>query len=488
MIIRCLLFLALATSVALGDLQATVRDLVAVADLGGGSAAVCIVDVASGRTLAAVDSERGLIPASNAKLLTSGAAIHVLGPDFAFSTRLLRDGDRLVVVGDGDPSLGDPFALGVDDWTRENEALDALLDAWVLAVASARFDDVAELIVDDRIFDRNFIHPSWPADQVTNWYCAQVAGLNFHCNVLHFLPSPGRAGRADLGPVAPHMPFLDIANRTTTRRGKGDRSTFWVARPPGTNDLTARGNVRGIHREPVKVALHDPPLLFGALLAHRLAAAGISVGEVRVAAASDPAFTGTLLHEHRTPLAAVLRRCNRDSYNLHAEALLKRIAAALHGGNGSFEEGGAIVERVVAQRTGASHSSLRAADGSGMSRRNRVSPRTLVTWLATFRLDERAGAALWDSLAQAGESGTLASRFASVDLGDAQVRAKSGYLRGTSALSGYIRSGEQLLAFSVIVNDVTGTVRGAKRLQERIVAAAASAAAPQSTLAHSLAH
>jgi len=157
---------------------------------------------------------------------------------------------------------------------------------------------------------------------------------------------------------------------------------------------------------------------------------------------------------------------------MYAEALLKRIAAAATHQSGSFEVGATIVEKAVAQRLSETLKELTAADGSGMSRKNKVSPRILARWLASFNVLEPTGMLLLQSLATPG-TGTLKNRFNAIDLSGATIHAKSGYLRGVCSLSGYIVFEDRApIVFSVIVNDVQGSVKGAKRLQEAIVLAA----------------
>ncbi len=78
---------------------------------------------------------------------------------------------------------------------------------------------------------------------------------------------------------------------------------------------------------------------------------------------------------------------------------------------------------------------------------------------------------LLDSLATPGE-GTLRRRFKSFDMEGAQVHAKSGYLNGVSTLSGYITfEHREPVAFSIFVNGVKGTVKGAKNMHEALVLA-----------------
>ena len=248
---------------ALGDLQSDVQKIISRSQLHGGTAGVCIVDPGSGEVLVNINANKSMIPASNQKLLTTGAALHVLGPSFAFKTKLIRHEDTLIIVGDGDPTIGDRELHEKATWSLENAELDAELMTWVNAVKQSGMTKITSLLIDDRIFDTNFVHPSWPADQINNWYCAQIAGINYQLNEIHFYPSPRPNSRADLGDISPRMQWLTINNKTSSSTGKLDRSSFWVARSPNSNQMTARGNVRKRHTAPVKIAFHDPPIVFG---------------------------------------------------------------------------------------------------------------------------------------------------------------------------------------------------------------------------------
>lgn len=458
-------------SIAFGDLQSTVQSIANKADLNKGTVGICIIDTQTSKKLVQINAKRVMIPASNQKLLTTGAALHVLGSDFEFQTHLVQNGDNVILHGDGDPTIGDAELLGLTDWKNENQFLDAELTPWVDAVKSSGVQEIETLYVDDRIFDRSFVHPSWPADQINNWYCAQVSGLNYHLNVVHFMPSPNSGGHASLGDISPRMNWITFTNKTSSKTGKKSSSSFWIARSPNSNKMTARGNVNATHTSPVKVAFHDPARVFGETLASLFRKNGIAVNEVILVAEDAPPTTGKVLYTHTTPLQSALKRSNTDSHNLYAEALLKRISAQATGKSGTFDEGGSVIQAVVRQRLGDSSESVVAADGSGMSRENRISPFTLARWLASFDVREPAGKALLQSLAIPGE-GTLETRFSKVSLGESQVHAKSGYIRGVCSLSGYVTFPDRApVTFSIIVNDVKGTVRGAKKMQERIIEA-----------------
>ncbi len=449
------------------------------ASLGLAVIGVSVRDASSGAALVAVNDEEALIPASNMKLLTSGAALDALRGEFSFRTRLLLDGRRLVVRGDGDPGFGDPVLLEETAFGgRRGVDVEDLLEVWVRAVVETGLGGVDELVVDDRIFDRERVHRDWPLDQLNRRYCAEVAGLNFHLNVLNFYPRPASGERPDVSLMQPRAGWIEVVNRATARTGQQEANSAWIARRPGSNELTLYGNVRFPYKAPVPVTFNDPPEFFAQLLADRLEEAGVRVASYRAARDDDPRHGGEPLGPVvATPIATALVRCNRDSHNLYAEALLKRAAAAITGEPGSWSAGAAIVRRVVHERVGDPRlaAGLAVADGSGLSRENRVTAATLTAWLASFHADAKAGPLFVASLAKPGE-GTLEERFAGVNLEGASLRAKSGYVRGVSCLSGYVTAPDgRRRAFSILVNGLEepGSVAQAKTMQERVVAAIA---------------
>ncbi len=470
----------LASRAAPGGLRDKVEIEIRQAALSGATVAVSVRDAETGAVLISENADELMIPASNMKLLTTGAALAVLGPTFEFRTRLLLDGDRLVIVGDGDPGFGDPVLLELMQMGDQTGlGVNEFLQLWVSAVQGAGVTHLGTVTVDDRIFDRNFVHPSWPADQLNRRYCAEVSGFNFHGNVLHFYPRPGQGHRPDLDLFEPHAPWLVITNRATTRDGVHDRNDVWIARRRDTNALTFYGNVKYPYRAPAPVTLHDMPAFFAQLLASRLNDVGIQVDAWGVMDPSAPQPDGTLLAPViATPISTVVTRCNRDSQNLYAEALIKRIGYAIRHEPGSWVNGAAVVRLVVHERLNNPNLAVQLVvhEGSGLSRLNRVAAETMTAWLTTFHEDPRLGDIFIDSLAVAGRSGTLTKRFRDVDLYGTLLQAKTGYIRSVSCLSGYLTAPDQRRrSFSILINGLNnpGSVSKAKRLQERILSAVA---------------
>jgi len=436
--------------------------------LGASRVGVFVTDVGTGETLASINASQPMIPASNMKLLTTGAALTVLGSDFEFRTTLERAGATVILRGSGDPALGDPvllaeMGLGVED----------LLGRWVDAVRRSGAGPIEEVVVDASVFDDEFVHPTWPADQLNRWYAAEVAGLNFYTNVVSFFLSRDRVGQSPLVALEPSAAWLAV--HTRARTVDHGQNTVWVARPATSNDFTVYGALRQTLAEPIRVALHDPPQFAGALLADRLEQAGLGDPAVCVIrAGDDPPPVSDVIAVVRSPIETVIRRCNVDSHNLYAETLFKRLGREVTGRAGSFAGGAAVLRMVIEDVLGpADAAPTIIADGSGLSRDNRVSPGAVGRWLSAVAQQEVVGDLFIESLPIAGAEGTLARRFRGESL-EGTVRAKSGYIRGVSCLSGYVINDKTggVAAFSILVNDIPQhqvPISRVKALHEAIV-------------------
>lgn len=467
---------ALAPSGYAQDIEGRINRAIQQAGIGPSRVGVSVVDLNGGPPLVAINDADGFIPASNMKLLTAGAALEVLGPDFAFETRFILDDKRLIVIGDGDPAFGDPDQLAK---LSPPLGVEEMLDRIAHAILAAGISELDEVVVDPRIFDSELIHPGWPRDQLDRHYCAPVSGMLFHAGTLWFYITPGARQDAPadlrLSPTAPWLRTM-VENRVRTIRGGSVR--VGVLRDPTTDRFRVIGDL-GAPAAPVRVALHEPDRFFALLLADRLASAGVRVRRdadgpaVRVLTPDDPVSTGVVLAKVRTPITDAVDRCNIDSANFYAEALLKRSAYAVTGRPGSWADGAGVLRMVVAERLGPdAAASIRVSDGSGLSRDNIVTPRLMTGWLLSLASDERIGRPFIQSLPTPGE-GTLRSRFSSKSPVSV-VRAKSGTINGVRALSGIIDhepSGRRL-AFSILVNDIPltpGVAVRARDLHETIV-------------------
>ncbi|MCC6683235.1 MAG: D-alanyl-D-alanine carboxypeptidase/D-alanyl-D-alanine-endopeptidase [Phycisphaeraceae bacterium] len=482
-------------------LSMQLRQMVSNADLGQATWGFCVMDLDSGQVVAEDHAEDPLLPASNMKLFTTAVALRVLGPDYEFTTELGRTrsesgpGDTLVVIADGDPAFGDPVLL-----ERHALRVDDLLDQWVAAVKSTGQTRFSELIVDDRVFDQQFVHPGWETGDLVTMSGAEVAGLNFYRNCFDVIVTPTVAGQSPRISLFPQAPGVTIVNRATT----GSRDDIIRDRRPGTNEMIFSGQIRNRQSAPYSITFHDPPLVFADVFRNRLHKVGITVDKVRRFQPQELAGDYQPLHRVTTTMQLVLERTNQDSQNMFAESLFKRVGCARTGESGSWSNGAAAMRQELHLMLGTAAAALTIADGSGLSRDNRVTAGLLVKLLYVMDRDPRLGPMYRQSLAEGGENGTLERRFQTFP---GQVFGKSGYINGVCTLSGYMlvppgdiqddadedtdadselspsdqpqpTPNDRRFAFSILFNDYRSPVSASalRRLQQRMLEVVAQAA------------
>ena len=463
----------LLSTTCFANVQHKATAIVRAANLGHAEVGLYAIDLQTGEVLLKLNPNESLIPASNMKLLTTASALQELGPDFMFKTLLkVTQADpqtgkqSLILQGDGDPSLGDPVLL-----SEHGLDVDQLIQQWVVAVQKTGLTQFDQLIIDDRVFDRQFVHPQWPEDQLNRWYCAQVSGLNFHDNCLDVYPRPTHTGLAPQLRISPESPFLRLSNRAVS----GASDSFWISRNMGNNEMTFRGVVKYSRTAPENITIHDPPNYLAQLLQHNLSKVGIQVSHIHRPDMDEMLPKATVIHIVQSTLAVVLNRCNKDSQNLFAEALFKRMGHEMTGVPGSWETGQATLRIFLRNRLGSAAAGVEIDDGSGMSRNNKISPKAIVDLLVSMYRDPTLGKAYLRSLSVGGKDGSLEKRFGSLN---STVLGKTGYIRAVSSLSGFVvyprpehPDGPRVIAFSFLFNNFKAPVYvyQVKTLQNKLV-------------------
>lgn len=414
------------------------------------SCSVTIADQATGRILYDYHGQRLMIPASNQKLMTSIAALDLLGPKYQFPTTVgttgTIDGEvlkgDLLVVGGGDPNLSGRLY---------NDQITAVFDYWAQVLRKKGITKITgDLVADASFFDAEFIHPDWPKDQLLRWYCAPVAALSANDNCLLLTVKPGpNAGAPALVNIAPDVGYVRLVNRCKT---EGKRVIVHIDFDKEARVLTAIGSIpASVSDWSTDVTIPAPPLWTATIFAASLKKAGIRLGG-RVCAAT-PADGRRPVHKlilFQTDLARTVQVMNTRSQNFYAEQVFKTVGA-VKGASGSWAAGRKVITG-WATEAGIDPKSFTIADGSGMARDNRLSTSAIVQLLR--RADGAAyRQAFWRSLPVSGDRGTLERRLKEKPYGG-HVWAKTGYLSGVGALSGFAttRAGRGVV-FSIIVND-----------------------------------
>ncbi|MDZ7598461.1 MAG: D-alanyl-D-alanine carboxypeptidase [Desulfobacterales bacterium] len=301
--------------------------------IGPGDAA--LVTDPDGRVLLAANADRQLVPASILKVLTALSAVHYLGPDFRFETDFYLDSDHnLVVRGSGDPLL-------------VSEALAAI--AAELGGRLQRFND---LVLDPAFFEHALRIPGVSASPEP--YDAPNGALCVNFNTVAFETLNGRLVSAE--PQTPLIPFA-------------------------VERIRASGLKNG--RIVLSSQNQDHLLYAGHLIRHFLTASGIQTrGAVRIGRLEPGSRRLVYRHTATTPLTGVIAELLQYSNNFIANQLTVVIGAAAAGPPGTLAKGVSATRTYAADVLGLK--TLRMAEGSGISRQNRISAREMDRVLAAF--------------------------------------------------------------------------------------------------------
>ena len=415
--------------------------------------AVAVLDAGSGELLYSRGGTRSLIPASNTKVLTAVTAMHVLKPGYRFSTEVIRRGRVTGGVLDGQLYLkgyGDPTA-------RQSDY--ASLARQVKAAGITRVS--GRIVADGSFFDAKRYNPGWSTSYASEYYAAQIAALTVAPNadydtgtviVRYKAAGKGRKAKITTTPAAAAK-YVKIVNKTTTGSASSS-TTFSARRGAGSNTITVRGRVRGGASGSTLVTVDKPELYAAAVFRAELAKVKVTVvGASKIG--TTPATKRTrLARDTSMPLSKLLVPFLKLSNNMHAEALTKAMGTR-KGRPGSWADGLSYTKGYLKQ-LGVPMKGVSLTDGSGLTRRNHITPVALATTLQKVR-SESWWPAFDAALPVAGNNthltgGTLRHRMNGTRAAN-NAHAKTGTLTGVTALSGYVtgRDGRKYV-FSMISN------------------------------------
>ena len=462
---------------------------------------VDVVDLETGKALYSQNSDQLFLPASNAKLFTTAAALAIAGPDYHFRTTVETEGKidangrllgDLVIFGRGDPNISGrvlPFALKTQRLPPHTQILEEMADQ--VARNGLKIVD-GDLIGDDTFYAFERYAEGWAWDDLQWIDGAPVSALTFNDNVVFVNVLPGEhPGDKAVVTVEPETTYYELDNRVVTS-SVGVPKRVGIHRDPGSKKIVLWGSLplsdSGM-KEPMSI--EDPAEFVAQLFRTMLERRGITIrGKTRARHGEDaqffdqqiphpptaavvppvinsavtnsavtppqepdlnPASTNKILAEHFSgPLQDDIRVTNKVSENLHAELAL-RLAGKLRGYGGSFEGGVAAVKQFLLQ-AGLKEDEFTFLDGSGLSRRDLVTPAATVQ-LLIYASRQPWGPAFEESLPMSGVDGSLSERFQKTPA-VGQIHAKTGSLSHVNALSGYgqTQDGKQFV-FSIFCNN-----------------------------------
>ncbi len=412
-----------------------------------------------------VNARTLFVPASITKLVSVATAAEAVGWDYRFETSLLTTGSvsqgrlfgDLLIVGSGDPSIG---GRGGGD-----------LSALVAAVKAAGFERIeGRIIGDDDALEEPRPQLSWAWDDLGYTTGAIFGALNLAENrTVATVAAAPTAGAPAAVALDSRAEARAIVNRVVTGPA-GSPSLVWPEQRPGETGLTIAGSL-ALGAQPIQlgISIGNPTLWFASVLRKRLIDEGIIVtgDAVDIDDLTPPPdrSDAMMLFTYRSPtLAEIARPLLKESINLYGEAFMR-----LNTDKGAFPTNDAALEGLRKRLAvwGVPEGSYQLVDGSGLSRRDAISPEAIMTVLRRMA-DSSSASPFVSALPVAGVDGSLASRMKGT-AAEGNVRAKTGTMSNIRSLAGYVTTGGgEHLAFVIVINNFEGTGAAANQAIDAI--------------------
>jgi D-alanyl-D-alanine carboxypeptidase/D-alanyl-D-alanine-endopeptidase (penicillin-binding protein 4) len=386
------------------------------------SVGVWVQDLDAAKPTLALHAQASMHPASVMKLVTTYAALELLGPAYQWKTEAYLDGDDLVLRGYGDPNLN--------------------YESFWLLLRNLRERGLRELR-GDVVLDRSYFGPAqysaFDSELFRPYNVTPDALLvNFKALRFTFIPEGDKGVRVFAEPA---LPGLEIVNQLKLGEGScpdGNRAfrelieASFQSQPPRASFIGTYPLSCG--ERDLNIALHDPQDYVAAMIRHLWGEMGVSwSGRVRDGSVS-PAARLIYVHESE-PLGDIVRDINKFSNNVMARQLFLTLGAQLAGPPAREDQAARAVREWVASKK-ISAPELVLENGSGLSRVERISPEHLGQLLV----------AAWhspvmpefvSSLPVVAADGTMKKRLKGERIaGNAHI--KTGLLADARAIAGYV--------------------------------------------------
>lgn len=416
---------------------------------------VYVQNITTGEVIDSYREDKVVPPASVMKLLTTGAALEILGPGFRFPTILeytgtiengVLQGD-LYVRGGCDPSLG---------WKGRT----GFLDKWVRAVQSAGIRSIhGAVIADMTMLDGEAQNPGWLCEDAGNYYAPGIFALNYYGNTMNIVLKSGEPGSvATVVGTEPKVDDIVFINRIRCDKIQYDGA--FVSGIPYSRERYLTGAVpSNLGTFGVKGDLPNPGLLLAQHFTSRLRNAGIEVYRDATYMPDYNPLTPPrkeLYVHYSEPLSELIKETNVNSNNLYAESLFRYLGTryTLPGTIHNSQD----LLRDYWRRRGVNIQNAIIKDGCGLAPQDAVSAKAFVQLLTIMA--RSANKNEWiASLPISGQTGTLTSLCPKTEL-EGRIHAKSGTIAGTKNFAGYIdMPNGDTWVFAILINSAPGKAK-----------------------------
>ena len=458
-------------------IQSSVESIMNAESLKHASISFFVMDVDSNQVIANMNGNRSLVPASTMKLVTTAAAIQILGSYYTFETHLEYDGKidsasrilhgNLYVKGGGDPTLGSKYF-------KESSSF---LSEWLQATRELGIDSITGSIIADATWMSDDMVPStWVWGDIANYYGAGPCGLTVYDNTYHLSFDSGQnnGDSTVVECIRPYVPNLVVDNRVISANIRSDQAYIFGA--PYNDFKIVEGKIpkKKIGFE-VKGSIPDPAYQVAWDFNWNLIDSGFSIHgsptTIRLLRQKGVSQDKKRVrfHSMRSPsLSKIVYWTNLLSVNLFAEHLLRAVGKSRYNQGSNFNGAAAISKYWAAQ--GVETLGMNIHDGSGLSRHNTISAKHLVDVLGIMH-HSKYSKSFKSSLPVAGKTGTLKTMCVGTSA-HGKVRAKSGTMSRVKSYAGYVTTKkDRNLAFAIIVNNHSCSHKILKQKIEKVMVA-----------------
>ncbi len=431
-VLKGLLLLAIAAP-ALADskLPVGVQSVLELRGVPADTLSVHVTDLDSGEVVLSVNADLPQNPASTIKLVTTLAALDILGPSYRWYTDVYALGEVADGRLDGDLLIkghGDPFLVTERVWQM------------LRYISQAGIRDIGgDLLLDDSHFH---VAPHDPAEfdrQPLRAYNVAPNALMMNFKVVRYWFEPDRAGNTVRVILDPPLDNLRVENRLSlaNRSCSGFQRGISITPNENFDTMILDGRFPSACRRYAldRTALDHNAFVYGLVAALWRESGNSFAGQWRKARAPEDAEP--LLSFPSLSLAEVIARVNKHSNNVMARHLVYTLAAETFGPPGTEQGGKAVIEDWLDRRIG-DVDTVVLDNGAGLSRDARISARDFgrileFAWRQAYMPEFAA------SMALSGHDGTLRRRFDSAALAG-QAHLKTGSLDDVAAVAGYLQA------------------------------------------------
>jgi len=475
-------FICLAASVQsqnkTNSIDGAISTLAKDSSLKNASISFIVKDLDSNIIISEYNPNLSLPSASTMKVVSTAAALDILGSYFKFETKIMYDGyidsnnvlhGNIYIKGGGDPTLGSKYF---------KEKYGLFMSSWVHEISKLGIDSIAGSIIGDAsFFSDEYVASTWSWGDIGNYYGAGVSGLTIYDNTVKFEFSSGPLARDStfVDCFYPYTPDLIIDNRVKASNTKKDLAYIYGG--PNNPIRMIKGTIpKGQVEYVVKGSIHEPAYVTAFELESALWEYGISVGgnatTIRRMKSSGNYFESERKDVFITKsptVSQIVYWTNLISNNLYAEHLLKHIGVKKYNDGSVFSSTLAVTKYWSSK--GIDMTGFYMNDGSGLSRSNAITASQLVGVLEYMKLKSKYSKSFLSSLPVAGKTGTLRSIGKKTKIAG-NLKAKSGTMTRIKSYAGYVKSASgRNLAFAIVINNHNCTSFQIKKKLEIVMVA-----------------